>query len=393
MIDDDDRLARVTISVIGEPGQARLLTLAADLGPAGLLSALREQPEQRSVFEAVKARLAEVEPERELERAERQGIRFVVPGDSEWPGQLDDLAAAGTLQERGGVPVGLWAKGPLPLTELAGSVAIVGSRSSTAYGERVAGDVAAVVSLGGRVTVSGGAFGIDYASHRGSVSVEAPTVAVLACGADRVYPAAHREMLTYLGREHAVVSEAPLGAAPHRVRFLARNRLIAGLTRGTVVVEAAARSGALNTVNWAQRMNRIVMGVPGAVTSACSVGVHHLIRTGGATLVTSGNDVLELVGEAGEHLTADPRGADEPRDALRVCDRQVLDAVPVGSGAPLASIAKVAGLGQDEVRGILDRLDEAGFVEIEGAGWRLGAAARAGPGRGPRLPGEGGGRS
>jgi DNA processing protein len=174
-----------------------------------------------------------------------------------------------------------------------------------------------------------------------------------------------------------VVSEAPLGAAPHRIRFLARNRLIAGLTRGTVVVEAAARSGALNTVNWAQRMNRIVMGVPGAVTSACSVGVHHLIRTGGATLVTCGQEVLELVGEAGEHLTDDPRGEEEPRDALGVRDRQVLDAVPVVHGAPLASIAKVAGLGQVEVGGVLDRLQESGFVELEGAGWRLGAVARA----------------
>jgi len=373
---DDDRLARVTLSVIGEPGHARLLGFAADLGPSELLRALHEQPEQRKLFAAVTGRLAEVEPARELERADRQGIRFVIPSDPEWPPQLDDLAIAGTLQERGGVPVGLWVKGPLSLNELVGSVAVVGSRSSTSYGERVAGDIAARVGLGGRTTVSGGAFGIDYASHRGAVSTGSPTVAVLACGADRIYPTAHREMLTYLGREHAVVSEAPLGAAPHRVRFLARNRLIAALTRGTVVVEAAARSGALNTANWAQRLNRTVMGVPGPVTSACSVGIHHLIRTGGAVLVTGGGDVLEMVADVGEHQVPDPRGPESPRDALSIRDRQVLDAVPVAAGAPLASIAKVAGLGQDEVRGALDQLSEQGFVELDGAGWRLGEAAR-----------------
>lgn len=373
---DDDRLARVTLSVVGEPGETRLLNLAARLGPRGLLDALHQQSEERDLFAAVSSRLAEVEPERELEQAARVGIRFVTPSDPEWPQQLGDLASAGALQARGGVPVGLWVKGPLPLTELAGSVAVVGSRSSTSYGERVAGDIAAVVGLAGRVTVSGGAFGIDYASHRGAVSTSSPTAAILACGADRVYPAAHREMLTYLGREHAVVSEAPLGAAPHRVRFLARNRLIAALTSGTVVVEAAARSGALNTANWAQRLNRFVMGVPGPVTSACSVGIHHLIRTGGATLVTNGEDVLELVAKAGEHLAADPRGPEQARDVLSFTDRQVLDAVPVAVGAPVRSIAKVAGLADAEVRPILDRLEEQGFVEPDEGGWRLGVVAR-----------------
>jgi len=374
---DDDRLARVTLSVVGEPGEARLLKLAAKLGPTTLLQALNEETEERDLFAAVRGRLAEVEPERELERAERLGIRFVIPSDPEWPEQLGDLESGGALQERGGVPVGLWVKGPLPLTELAGSVAVVGSRSSTSYGERVAGDIAAVVGLAGRVTVSGGAFGIDYASHRGAVSTSSPTAAVLACGADRVYPAAHREMLTYLGREHAVVSEAPLGAAPHRVRFLARNRLIAALTRGTVVVEAAARSGALNTANWAQRLNRFVMGVPGPVTSACSVGIHHLIRTGAATLVTNGDEVLELVAQTGEHLAAEPRGPEEARDALSIKDQQVLDAVPVARGAPQRSIAKVAGLSDAEVGPILGRLEEQGFVEPDGGGWRLGPAVRS----------------
>lgn len=379
---DDDRLARVVLSVVGEPGHARLLSSVARMGASTLVDQLREQPEQ---FRASAGRLDDVDPARELEVAARQGIRFVIPDDPEWPAQMNDLAAAGALQERGGVPVGLWVKGPLPLKELDGSVAVVGSRSSTSYGERVAGDIAAAVGLGGRITVSGGAFGIDYASHRGAVSVGSPTVAVLACGADRFYPVAHREMLTYLGREHAVVSEAPLGAAPHRVRFLARNRLIAALSRGTVIVEAAARSGALNTSNWAQRMNRVVMGVPGPVTSACSVGVHHLIRSAGAALVTSGEDVLEMVAEAGECLASEPRGPETPRDRLTVQQRQVLDAVPVSSRADAESIARVAGLGVSETLRELGVLEVEGLVSAGSGAWQLTEDAMTDSHR-PRVP-------
>jgi DNA processing protein len=200
-------------------------------------------------------------------------------------------------------------------------------------------------------------------------------VAVLACGADRVYPAAHRDLIGHLADVGAVVSEAPPGCSPQRIRFLARNRLIAALTRGTVVVEAAARSGALNTANWAGRLNRTVLGVPGPVTSASSAGVHHLIRTGAATLVTSGNEVLEMVGAAGEHLVEGPRGEVRSRDGLTTKQKQVLDAVPVAAGAQSDSIARVAGLGIVEVRSVLSRLHSSGLVEQSDDGWRLAALA------------------
>lgn len=373
----EERLARVTISLIAEPGDPIFLGLTRELGGVGFLQALQEQPDRHELLAAAAARLADVDPERELDAAQAQGIRFVIPGDAEWPAGLDDLAEAGSVQERGDVPPGLWVKGPLALDRLEGSVAVVGSRSATSYGERTAGDIAAVIGTSGRAVVSGAAFGIDYAAHRGALSIGAPTVAVLACGVDRCYPAAHRRLLEYLAREAAVVSEAPIGSAPHRVRFLARNRLIAALSVGTVVVEAAARSGALSTVGWAQRLNRIVMGVPGPVTAAGSVGVHHQIRSGGAALVTSGHDVLELVGGAGEHLTEDPRGPETARDRLRVRERQVLDAVPVTAGVGADSIAKVAGLGVVEVRKVLERLLQHELVEYDGAGWRLTDAARS----------------
>jgi DNA processing protein len=376
LVTEEERLARATIALIAEPGDVHFMALTRELGGIGVLRALREHPDRHDLLTAAAARLQTVNAARVLEQAEGLGIRFVVPGDAEWPCQLDDLAAAGALQERGGVPAGLWVRGRLRLDELGGSVAVVGSRSSTSYGETLAGEIAANLGYAGVPVVSGGAFGIDYAAHRGAVVAGAPTVAVLACGADRVYPAAHRPMLEHLGREHALVSEAPLGAAPQRVRFLARNRLIAALTRGTVVVEAAARSGALNTLNWAARLNRITMGVPGPVTSATSEGIHHHLRIGTAALVTSGRDVLELIGRPGENLTEEPRGPETVRDRLSVQDRQVLDAVPVVEPVALESLAVVAGLGVLELRKSLRRLEERDLVEHVAGGWRLTERAR-----------------
>ncbi|MFC6345370.1 DNA-processing protein DprA, partial [Nocardioides hankookensis] len=210
----------------------------------------------------------------------------------------------------------------------------MGSRSATTYGDDVAREVAATVGQAGRPIVSGAAYGIDQAAHRGAIAVDAPTIAVLACGADRVYPLAHRELIEHIAvAGGAVVSETFPDGAPMRIRFLARNRLISALTAGTLVVEAALRSGALNTANWAARLNRTLMGVPGPVTSASSAGVHQLVRSGAATLVTHGDEVLEVLGAAGEHLLERPRGRDRPRDALTDRQRLVLDGVPLARGA------------------------------------------------------------
>lgn len=368
---DAERVARATISLVAEPGDVRCLGLARELGGPAFLEVLREHPDLRAEFAAAAGRLADVDAERELDRAARLGIRFVIPTDDEWPPSLGDLSGAGALHDRGEVPVGLWVKGPLRLDRLADAVAIVGARSSTTYGDLVAGDLAAVVGGAGRPVVSGAAFGIDYAAHRGAVSAGAPTLAVLACGVDRTYPVAHREMLRHLGEHHAIVSEAPPGASPFRIRFLARNRLIAALARGTVVVEAAVRSGALNTTSWAGLLNRVVMGTPGPLTSVASQGVHQLIRSGAATLVTGGEDVLELLGAAGEHLVAEPRGPEQARDRLSVRARQVLDAVPVARPAPSTSIARVAGLALSEVDELLGMLEDQGFVDHPPDGWHL----------------------
>lgn len=373
---EEERLARATISLVAEPGDLRALGLTREFGPTGFLEVLRTHADLRDAFTAAAGRLRTVEPERVLDHASGRGIRFVIPGDAEWPRQLDDLERAGALQDRGGVPVGLWVRGRQRLDRLADAVAVVGSRSSTTYGDEVAADLAAVVGGAGRPVISGGAFGIDYAAHRGAVTAGAATVAVLACGVDRAYPAAHRAMLEHLADQHAVVSEAPPGASPFRIRFLARNRLIAALSQGTVVVEAALRSGALNTANWAERLHRLVMGTPGPLTSVASEGVHQLIRRGGAALVTGGADVLELVGAAGEELVPDARAPEQPRDRLSVRARQVVDAVPVAAPAPSESVALVAGLGVMEVDRILSGLEADGLVELMPTGWRLTALGR-----------------
>ncbi|MCR1782481.1 DNA-processing protein DprA [Nocardioides carbamazepini] len=376
-VSDEERIARVTINIVTEPGDLRCLGLTRELGGIRFLEVLREQPDLRPAFVAAAGRLAGAQPERVLEDAARRGIRFVVPGDDEWPSSLDDLADAGMLHARGEVPVGLWVRGPIRIDRLGAAVAVVGSRSSTSYGDEVAGDMAAVLGAAGWTVVSGAAYGVDYAAHRGAVTADGRTVAVLACGVDRPYPLAHRQMLDHLGEHHAVVSEAPPGSAPLSIRFLARNRLIAALTRGTVVVEAAVRSGALNTASWADRMHRTVMGVPGPVVSAASEGVHELIRAGGASLVTCGDDVLELLGAPGEHLLDVRRAPEAPRDRLTIRARQVLDAVPVSSPASAASVARVAGLGADEVEQLLDGLARDGHVERLPSGWRLGEDARS----------------
>jgi DNA processing protein len=307
-----------------------------------------------------------------LATAERLSLRVVVPGDPVRPTGLDDLAHREPVNGKGGVPVGIWVRGRGRLDELlSGSLAIVGARSATTYGASVAGSLAAEVARAGVTVVSGGAFGIDQAAHWGALAVSMPTVAVLACGADRHYPAAHRDLLDRIADHGAVVSEVPPGWSPTRLRFLARNRLIAAMTQGTLVVEAAHRSGALNTANWAARLGRPLLGVPGPVTSAQSEGVHELLRSGQGLLVTRGDDVLEALGPIGELISDRPRGPQRPEDALAEPERRVLEALPVVDGVRPEALARTAGMPVGVVRASLVALAELGLAETKGGRWRI----------------------
>lgn len=214
--------------------------------------------------------------------------RFVIPGDSEWPTQLNDLATP---------PLGLYVRGDADLRMLAlSSVAIVGSRAASPYGLRVASDLAADLCDRGWSIISGAAFGIDAAAHRGALAVGGLTAAVLANGIDEAYPRAHTDLIRRIRENGVVVSEVPPGSHPTRARFLTRNRIIAALTRGTLIVEAAHRSGSLRTAAQAEELLRVVMATPGPIDSASSVGVHQWIAGRRAELVTSAAEVIELLG-------------------------------------------------------------------------------------------------
>ena len=403
----DPVLARAAWSRLVEPGDVVAGTLVSYLGPAEalawLVDAVRDparalrgsalEPLGTEVagdrlMEAVARwapRLDRLDPRRELRVLDRFGGVLLVPDDPRWPARLSDLGPE--------EPFALWVRGEPDLAALAErSVALVGARASSAYGEHVAADMAAGLADRGFTVVSGGAYGVDAAAHRGAVAGGAPTVAVLAGGVDRFYPPGNQDLLRRLADgAGAVVSEVPPGSAPFRQRFLARNRLIAAASCATVVVEAAWRSGALSTARHAARLLRPLGAVPGPVTSATSTGCHLLLRDGAAVCVTDAAEVAELAGpfdaaaappsvDPGSGVSAGRGGARAPRegrrpaevDALGERPRQVWDALPARSSAALDSLARAAGLSAAETLAGLGSLEQAGLVGQEGGRWSRG---------------------
>ncbi|MEV0497956.1 DNA-processing protein DprA, partial [Streptomyces spectabilis] len=298
----------------------------------------------------------------DLAAAPAAGARFVTPEDAEWPAQLDDLGDAR--------PVGLWVRGRPSLRIWAlRSVALVGARACTEYGAHMAASLGAGLAERGWVVVSGGAYGVDGAAHRGALGAGGATVAVLACGVDRPYPRGHAQLLGRIAEQGLVVGELPPGDHPTPSRFVLRNRVIAALTRGTVVVEAAYRSGALVTARAARDLGRFTMGVPGPATSGLSAGVHELLR-GDAVLVTDAAEVAELVGDMGE-LAPRRRGPVVPRDLLAPGAARVLAALPARGAAAVPDVARGAGTSADDAVARLYELRSLGFVERQGDGWQL----------------------
>ncbi|WP_127820059.1 DNA-processing protein DprA, partial [Microbacterium sp. CPCC 204701] len=294
-----------------------------------------------------------------LRIATARGVQLVTRRDPDWPDQLDDLGPH--------APMCLWVRGRASaLSELRPSVAVVGARAATRYGDHVAMEIAADLAGSGVPVVSGGAYGIDGAAHRAALNVGGLTVALLAGGADRAYPAGHTQLIDDIARTGAVVSEVPCGSAPTKWRFLQRNRLIAAITDATVVVEAGWRSGSLNTAGHAAALSRGLGAVPGPVTSAASAGCHRLLRECGAECVTSGQDVRELIG-----LTAAAVG--ERRDAVPATDdsARVCDALSTGVWRTPDDIARRAGMAADHVVSILGLLHLERRVETASGEWRL----------------------
>ncbi|TMR10022.1 DNA-protecting protein DprA [Nonomuraea zeae] len=310
------------------------------------------------------ARLSAANPAADLDAGEKSGARLIIPGSPEWPSQLDQLGPSR--------PLGLWLHGTANLRfACLKSVAVVGARAATAYGVHAAAELGVGLSEAGWSVVSGGAFGVDAAAHRGALVADSPTVAVLACGVDVCYPSEHDTLFAAIREQGVVISECPPGVHPTRARFLIRNRLIAALSRGTVVVEAALRSGALNTATHALTLNRHLGAVPGPVTSGMSAGCHKLLRERKAVCITSPEEMIDLVGVIGDDLATQSRAPAVPRDRLNEPTKRVLDAIPARGGAGPASIAVAAGVSLDTTLSALGGLAAAGYIERAANGWRL----------------------
>jgi DNA processing protein len=388
------RRARAWLSRAVEPGTIDFWRYVDDVGPVEAVRRIRSGQAPDRIRALVGARAGQDATLADLARAERCGARLLVPEDDEWPalplhaltvavsGEPVDAKDQSDRTKALVPPLALWVRGTARLDELVDrSVAIVGSRASTAYGEHVAGELGHQLGERGWTVVSGGAFGIDAAAHRGALAAEAPTLAVLACGVDRPYPAAHGALFHRIAETGLLVSEWPPGCAPLRHRFLVRNRLIAALPRGTVVVEAAARSGAQATAQRARRLGRQVLVVPGPVTSAMSVGCHELLRDreAEATLVASADHVIEAVGGIGTDLAPPPERPTGPRDGLSDLAARVLDACPVRTGVSPERLAAIAGCDVLEVLRVLPALELADLVQWTGTGWRVTPPPRSSP--------------
>jgi DNA processing protein len=372
-----EREARAALAAAVEPGTPGVSRAVAEHGPDAVLAALREGRWEGSARSALRQRALGTRGDAVLESTRRAGLRFICPGDPDWPAGLDTLDLVEAKDRIAGAPLGLWTSGAADLAAVAErSVAVVGARAATAYGTQVAADIAAGLGDRGWTVVSGGAYGIDAAAHRGALAVASTTVAVLACGADVAYPRGNAGLLARVCAEGAAVAELPPGSHPTRSRFLARNRLIAGLTSGTVVVEAAARSGALSTLRWAHHLGRHGMAVPGPVTSALSVGTHHALRSE-TVLVTGAGDVLDLVGRLVLDAAPAPRGPDRPWDGLPPTRLAVLEALPSRGARGVEEVSRRSGVPEADVRVELSELQLVRLADAVPDGWRLGPVVRA----------------
>jgi DNA processing protein len=255
-------------------------------------------------------------------------------------------------------PPRLWLRGDAPPDVLLRpAVAIVGARACSAYGRAVARSLGRALAGAGVTVISGLARGVDGEAHRGALEAGGPTVAVLGCGIDRDYPAAHAELARRIvDGGGLVVSEYEAGVEPAPWRFPARNRIIAGLSRATVVVEARERSGALITADFALEEGREVLAVPGEITSSLSAGTNALLRLG-ATPVTGAGDVLEALGV---EPTADPAPAAAPDGQLG----SVLAALDSGR-ATADQLSRATGLDPGVVAAALVELELAGRVVVD----------------------------
>ncbi|WP_029149730.1 DNA-processing protein DprA [Microbacterium indicum] len=353
----DERLARLAWSVVVEPGDGTAGELVAASGARRALrvAASRDADGSRALADGRARWRPRWRPDillGAIEEGAHRGMRFVTPLDEAWPGSLDDLGAH--------APLALWVRGDPGALVRAPSVALVGARAATAYGSQVATDLAAELAASGVAIVSGAAYGVDGAAHRAALRAGGTTIAFVAGGADRVYPAGHAALLAQIVETGAVAAECAPGTTPTRWRFLARNRLIAALADATVVVEAGARSGTINTAGAAASLGRPLGAVPGPITSSTSAGCHRLLREYAAQCITGTADVRELLGEL---RPVDPRSGDSAETT------RVVDALTRGRPRTVDEIAVRSGLSRSDVEACLGLLSLAGRAAAAAEGW------------------------
>lgn len=369
-VETDERRARVAWSRVLELRRERasevfprLYTEVLALGHVEAWHRLVDGDLPRS--SSARARVADVDVDAELDRVQRVGSRVVIPGDADWP---ESLSLPGIQ------PHLLHVRGEACLTDLASrSVAVVGSRASSGYGEAVAREVGAGLARRGWTTVSGGAFGIDAAAHLGALAVDGPAILVLPCGPERAYPEGNRRLIDSVAERGVVITELSTGTVAMRHRFLARNRIIAALSSATVVVEAGLRSGSLNTAGWAESLGRPVGAVPGPVTQMSSAGCHEWIQKERAGLVTDAADVIALAARVGEEIDqpVELLGPARPLDALAAPQRRVHDLLGRHRGSSAGAVAHELALPVEEVLADLAVMSLDGWVEQDEEGaWR-----------------------
>lgn len=376
-----ERFARATWTGLAEPGDRIAGILVATVGAEAALTMVAErwnigraypsvadvmtEEDLRLAFDRWQPRIGSSTALIAVRQAARFGARLLVPADPEWPSGVGDLDVH--------APIALWVRGRTDvLGALDRSIALVGARAATGYGEHVTAEASAGLVDRGYAIVSGAAYGIDGMAHRAALASSGTTVAFLAGGVDRFYPSGHDALLTRIVESGAVISELPCGAPPTKWRFLQRNRLIAAASAATVVLEAGWRSGSLNTAGHASALGRPLGAVPGPVTSAASAGCHKLIRDQLAMCVTNADEMAELA----PHSTLVLRGAvPAPADpvappGVRREDSRVLDALSARSGRAAEDVARRSGMSVAEVSATLGRLHLDGTVHETARGWR-----------------------
>jgi len=371
------RTARAYLVRVAEPPAPALGSFVNDHGPVVAAARVAEGRVPAEVAKETSARRNLCDPAADLAAANEYGARLVIPEDEEWPAWplLSLEVACGRGRSDLTAPLGLWVQGTTSLVEATDhALAIVGARAATAYGEQHAADFGYELAAQGTAVWSGAAYGVDGGAHRGALAAGGPTVAVLACGLDAGYPAGHARLLQRMVAHGAVVSEYPPGTPPARHRFLVRNRLIAAMSAGVVVVEAGVRSGARNTAVTAGALGKSVMALPRPIGSALSAGCHQMLRRGEATLVTSMSEIVDTAGPlsagAAEEVDGSAVATQRPTDGLSPVAARIHDALATRTSKPAERVATESGVSLGEVRATLPLLELDGMARRDDGGWR-----------------------